>query len=93
LDPEARWEEFNGGTASDGTNLYIASANSNKTFLQVDLRGRSHLGIWSAVEASTGKILWQVPDPTAGTMDEGALSVANAWLTRDRLTLPDTCTR
>jgi len=34
-------------------------------------------GFWSAVEASTGKILWQIPDPTEGTMDEGAMSVAN----------------
>jgi polyvinyl alcohol dehydrogenase (cytochrome) len=65
------------GTASDGTNLYIASANSNKTSYKLISGEEVTWGFWSAVEASTGKILWQVPDPTAGTMDEGALSVAN----------------
>jgi len=34
-------------------------------------------GFWSAVSATSGKILWQTADPTAGAIDTGALSVAN----------------
>src|ERR1700685_3326940 len=66
------------GTAGDGTNIYIASANSNKTSYKLISGEEVTWGFWSAVEASTGKILWQVADPTEGTMDEGALSVANS---------------
>jgi polyvinyl alcohol dehydrogenase (cytochrome) len=65
------------GTASDGTNIYIASANSKKTEYTLIFGQKVTWGFWSAVQASTGKILWQVADPTEGTMDEGALSVAN----------------
>jgi polyvinyl alcohol dehydrogenase (cytochrome) len=65
------------GTASDGTNIYIASANSSKDSYQLISGETVTWGFWSAVEASTGKILWQIPDPTEGTMDEGAMSVAN----------------
>jgi polyvinyl alcohol dehydrogenase (cytochrome) len=65
------------GTASDGANIYIASANSNNTSYQLISGQQVTWGFWSAVQASTGKILWQVPDPTQGTPDEGALSVAN----------------
>jgi len=65
------------GTASDGTNIYIASANSSKTSYKLVSGEEVTWGFWSAVQASTGKILWQVADPTEGTMDEGALSVAN----------------
>jgi polyvinyl alcohol dehydrogenase (cytochrome) len=34
-------------------------------------------GAWSALDVHTGKILWQTADPTAGTPDEGSVSVAN----------------
>ena len=34
-------------------------------------------GSWAALDPRTGKILWQVPDPTPGTVDPGAVSVAN----------------
>jgi len=65
------------GTASDGSNIYIASANSNKTSYKLISGQEVTWGFWSAVQASTGKILWQIADPTEGTADEGALSVAN----------------
>jgi polyvinyl alcohol dehydrogenase (cytochrome) len=65
------------GTASDGTNIYIANANSN--FQPYKLLSGQQLtwGFWSALDAATGKVLWQTADPTPGTMDESALSVAN----------------
>ena len=37
-------------------------------------------GSWAALDPRTGKILWQVPDPTPGTVDPGAVSVANGVL-------------
>jgi polyvinyl alcohol dehydrogenase (cytochrome) len=65
------------GTASDGTNIYIASANSSNAPQKLISGEQITWGFWSAVDAATGKILWQVADPIPGTMDEGALSVAN----------------
>jgi polyvinyl alcohol dehydrogenase (cytochrome) len=37
-------------------------------------------GAWSALDVAAGKILWQTADPTAGTIDRGSVSVANAVL-------------
>jgi polyvinyl alcohol dehydrogenase (cytochrome) len=65
------------GTASDGTNIYIANANSNNKWFKLITGQVVTWGFWTALNASTGKVLWQVADPTAGTMDEGALSVAD----------------
>jgi len=65
------------GTASDGTNIYIASANSNFKPYRLVNGQQITWGFWSAFDAATGKVLWQTPDPTPGTMDESALSVAN----------------
>ena len=65
------------GTASDGTNIYIASSNSNLKSYKL-ISGQSVTwGFWSAVNAANGNILWQVADPTPGTIDQGALSVAD----------------
>jgi polyvinyl alcohol dehydrogenase (cytochrome) len=49
------------GTATDGNRIYTEIA----------------WGSWSALDAKTGKILWQTADPTPGSMDFGAVSVAN----------------
>lgn len=65
------------GTASDGTNIYIASANSDHEPYTLISGEQITWGFWSAVEASSGEILWQTADPTSGTEDVGALSVAN----------------
>ena len=32
---------------------------------------------WAVLDPRTGRILWQVPDPTPGAGDPGAVSVAN----------------
>ena len=65
------------GTASDGTNIYIASANSDHESYTLSSGQVVTWGFWSAVDGATGKILWQTADPVSGTIDVGALSVAN----------------
>ena len=40
-------------------------------------RPDDRLGSWSALDAATGKVLWQTADPTAGALDMGAVSSAN----------------
>jgi polyvinyl alcohol dehydrogenase (cytochrome) len=65
------------GTATDGTNIYIASSNSSNQPYTLLSGQQITWGFWSAVEAKNGKILWQTADPTSGTSDMGALSVAN----------------
>jgi polyvinyl alcohol dehydrogenase (cytochrome) len=68
------------GTASDGTNIYIASSDSNYDSYTL-LSGQTITwGFWTAVDASSGKILWQTADPTSGTRDVGSVSVANGIL-------------
>jgi outer membrane protein assembly factor BamB len=34
-------------------------------------------GSWAALDVKTGRVIWQVADPTPGTIDPGAVSVAN----------------
>jgi polyvinyl alcohol dehydrogenase (cytochrome) len=34
-------------------------------------------GAWSALDVTTGKILWQTADPTSGAIDRGSVTVAN----------------
>jgi polyvinyl alcohol dehydrogenase (cytochrome) len=65
------------GTASDGKNIYIAAANSKKSAYKLISGQTITWGAWSALEASTGKILWQTADPTAGAIDDSSVSVAN----------------
>jgi polyvinyl alcohol dehydrogenase (cytochrome) len=93
LDPDTGstlWSRFLGpagplggiqwGTASDGTNIYIAEANSLRKPVTLLSGQQVTSGFWSAVNASTGQVLWQTPDPNPATMDEGAVSVANGIL-------------
>lgn len=68
------------GTASDSTNIYVASSNSTLASYKLVSGQVVTWGFWSAVNASTGKILWQTPDPTPGTIDMGSVSVANGIL-------------
>lgn len=65
------------GTASDGKNIYVASANSNDSSYKLISGTTITWGAWGALDASTGKILWQTPDLTQGAMDESSVSVAN----------------
>jgi polyvinyl alcohol dehydrogenase (cytochrome) len=64
------------GTATDGKSIYVAISNSShvKTTL---MNGQTVTGgTWNALDAATGKILWQTADPD-GASDYGAASEAN----------------
>lgn len=69
------------GSATDGKQIYVAIANNHHApyVLQGSgpFAGRTITGgSWAALDAATGKILWQIPDPQ-GAMDLGFVSTAN----------------
>jgi polyvinyl alcohol dehydrogenase (cytochrome) len=69
------------GTATDGTRIYVPISNSLHTTYTLANGGPTiNYGSWAALDPRTGRILWQVPDPTPGTVDPGAVSVANGVL-------------
>ena len=64
------------GTATDGKRIYVAIANSGHAKATL-LNGQTVTsGFWNAIDAATGKILWQTADPD-GASDFGAVSEAN----------------
>jgi polyvinyl alcohol dehydrogenase (cytochrome) len=66
------------GTATDGQRIYVAIADRNHLPYTLVPSGRQITwGSWSALDVATGRILWQTPDPTVGTIDTGSVSVAN----------------
>ena len=66
------------GTATDERRIYTEIADSGHVPYTLIPSGTSITwGSWSALDAKTGKILWQTADPVAGTVDSGAVSVAN----------------
>lgn len=64
------------GTATDGHRIYVAIANSAHTTYPLIDGTTIESGAWSALDAKSGKILWQTADPV-GALDIGAVSVAN----------------
>lgn len=75
------------GSATDGTNIYSAEADANKT--PYTLQGSGPYagqtitgGSWTAMNAATGAILWQTPDPQSAP-DTGYVSVANGVVYAD----------
>jgi polyvinyl alcohol dehydrogenase (cytochrome) len=69
------------GTASDGTRIYVPIGNKNKTAYTLAPSGTSITwGSWAGLDARTGRIVWQTADPTPGSIDTGAASVANGVL-------------
>jgi polyvinyl alcohol dehydrogenase (cytochrome) len=66
------------GTATDGVRIYTEISDSgNVNYTLVPSGAQINWGSWSALDAKTGKILWQTADPTPGSIDFGAVSVAN----------------
>ena len=66
------------GTATDGKRIYVAIANKDHLPYSLVPSGQQITwGAWSALDVATGKILWQIADPTPGTIDTGSVSVAN----------------
>lgn len=69
------------GTATDGSHIYVAIGNPADLSYTLVPSGRTiRWGSWSALDVKTGKILWQVADPTPGTIDTGSVSEANGVL-------------
>jgi polyvinyl alcohol dehydrogenase (cytochrome) len=66
------------GTATDGQRIYAEIADSGHVNYTLIPGGLTiNWGSWSALDAATGKILWQTADPTPASLDFGAVSVAN----------------
>jgi polyvinyl alcohol dehydrogenase (cytochrome) len=69
------------GSATDGERIYAASSNGNRTRWELVENGVgtgkfTQTGFWTALDAKTGTILWQRPDPS-GSRAEGPVTVAN----------------
>jgi polyvinyl alcohol dehydrogenase (cytochrome) len=90
LDPAtgaAVWSRFVGpagalgglqwGSATDGARIYTAVTNSGRKRYTLPSGESTRSGLWSALDAATGAILWQtaVPAPRTGAM--GPVTVAN----------------
>jgi polyvinyl alcohol dehydrogenase (cytochrome) len=65
------------GTATDGKRIYVAIADDGHLPYTLTSGQQIIWGSWSALDVATGKILWQLSDPTVGTIDTGSVSVAN----------------
>lgn len=67
------------GTAADGKRIYVSIGNLKHESIAVDSpKGKTTTtgGIWAAVDAATGKVLWRTADPQQ-MMDTVAMSAAN----------------
>jgi polyvinyl alcohol dehydrogenase (cytochrome) len=69
------------GTATDGKQIYVAVSDADNIPYKLPSGKKITWGSWAALDIATGKILWQVADPTGkGTYDIGSVSVANGVL-------------
>jgi polyvinyl alcohol dehydrogenase (cytochrome) len=64
------------GSAVDGRRVYTANANSDLTPWVLPDGSTTNQGVWSALDALTGEILWQVT-PTYGGGTSGPVTTAN----------------
>jgi polyvinyl alcohol dehydrogenase (cytochrome) len=65
------------GSATDGSRIYVAEADSNN--LPYTPSGSTQSitwGSWAALDPVTGRVIWQTPDPNRG-VDVGAVSAAD----------------
>lgn len=66
------------GTATDGKRIYVAIANNGHHPYTLANNGPTITwGSWAALDVASGKIIWQIPDPTPGAIDTGSVTVAN----------------
>ncbi|MCZ6672416.1 MAG: PQQ-binding-like beta-propeller repeat protein [Verrucomicrobia bacterium] len=81
------------GSATDGKRIYVAISNSLLKPWKIQGSGSNagkeiHRGLWSALDASTGEILWQTPElyqaqpgnPLNGMGPQAAVTIANGVL-------------
>lgn len=73
------------GTATDGRRIYVAEANFERLPHTLPDGQTITSGSFAALDAATGAILWQVPDPSDG-VDTAAVSVANGVVYAGSLT-------
>jgi polyvinyl alcohol dehydrogenase (cytochrome) len=64
------------GTATDGKRIYVAESNFDRLPYTLPNGQTIRSGSWAALDPATGKLLWQVADPS-GNFDIGPLSTAN----------------
>jgi polyvinyl alcohol dehydrogenase (cytochrome) len=69
------------GSATDGDRIYTAISNSRGVEWELIKNGKgtgqfTEGGFWNALDAATGKIIWQTADPN-GAQDQGAVTIAN----------------
>ena len=67
------------GTAADGKRIYVSIGNLNHESIPVNSppgKTTTKGGVWAAVDAATGKVLWRTADPQ-DMMDTVAMSEAN----------------
>jgi polyvinyl alcohol dehydrogenase (cytochrome) len=66
------------GTATDGQRIYAAISNNGHASYTLVPSGQTITwGAWSALDATSGTLLWQTPDPNPAAIDASAVSVAN----------------
>ncbi|AOK28066.1 MULTISPECIES: PQQ-binding-like beta-propeller repeat protein [Burkholderia] len=64
------------GTATDGKRIYVANADYDRVPYTVN--GKSvTVGSFAAIDPATGKILWQVADPSGNALTIAPVSVSN----------------
>jgi polyvinyl alcohol dehydrogenase (cytochrome) len=64
------------GTATDGKRIYVAESNFDHLPYQLPNGKTIRSGSWAALDPATGKLLWQVADPSS-SFDIGPLTTAN----------------
>ncbi len=63
------------GSAVDGKRIYTANPNSNHIpFTPLGSTSPTTEGVWSGIDAVTGQLLWQTPNPEAGSPFGGGSS-------------------
>lgn len=67
------------GTATDGKRIYIAQADDDHVTYELIDGKTINYGSFAAVDAATGQVIWQIPDPRQAA-DKGSLTVANGIL-------------
>jgi len=68
------------GSSTDGSSIYVAEANNNHTPWTLFDGTTVTSGFWAALDATSGQILWETPDPISSstqTGDTGPVSGAN----------------
>jgi len=64
------------GSATDKTRIYVANSDLYRTPYTVNGKTVA-IGSFAAIDPPTGKVLWQVVDPSGSVLDLGPMTVSN----------------